>query len=150
MCRKPNLHMFYDVPVQRCHKPTSGPMSLDFNPSGRFHSSRSSLPPVVPGGKQQLRAFPSHWKTGCSSNTTADVTTHYKVGCGPSFPKACDVFLKHQGPGWICFSRQRNTESKLFGQQQHFQEVHGRGRVSSGYPGVGSTISTLWQLSTRP
>ena len=63
-----------------------GPMFLDWpvNPLGRSDSSRPSLPPEVPSGEQQRGAFPasirSPLETGCSSSTTADNTTFYRVG----------------------------------------------------------------------
>ena len=67
-----------------------GPMSLDWpvNPFGRFDSSRSSLPPDVPSGEQQLRAFPasihSRWRQDAlqTQPQTLQRTTRWD-GCGP-------------------------------------------------------------------
>ena len=88
-----------------------GPMSLDWpvDPFGRSDSSRPLLPPDVPGGVQQRGAFSSFYtpslETGCSSSTTADITTSYRVGWMWSLPfrRHAMYYLKHPGPRWIFF-----------------------------------------------
>ena len=79
-----------------------GPMSLDWpvNPLGRFDSSRSSLPPDVPSGEQQLRAFPA--SLAGDRMLFKHNRRYYNVLQGgmdvaPSFPKACDVLLGTPG-----------------------------------------------------
>ena len=57
-----------------------------FNPLGKFDSSRSSLPPDVPSGEQQLRAFPasvhSHWRQDAlqTQRQMLQCTTRWDVG----------------------------------------------------------------------
>ena len=137
-----------------------GPMPLDWpvNPFGRFDSSRSSLPPDDPSGGQQRGAFPvsvhSRWRQACPSYTTSDITTYHRVGWMWSLPfrRLAMCYMEHQGPGRICFlqTKEQRTQTqisqKTLGQQQHslFPGSAWKGRVSSGYPGVGSAISTVW------
>ena len=106
-------HVFYDVPVQRCLE--VGPMSLDWlvNLFVRFDSSRSSLPPDVPSGEQQLRAFPASKQSAGDRMLFKHNHRYYSVLQGGMNVASFVSEGEHQGPCWICFSWQRNREFKL-------------------------------------
>ena len=137
-----------------------GPMSLVWpvNPFGRFDASRPSLLPDVPQRRTTTPCFSSFYslplETGCSSYTTADITTYYRVGWMWPLPfrRLAVYYLEHRGLVGSVFSRQRNREFKLKFKLKlkHYLSPGSawKGRVSSGYPGVGSAISTHRYLST--
>ena len=125
-----------------CHQ--VGPMSLDWpvDPHGRFHSSRSSLPPDVPSGVRQ-GAFPVSilpFETGCPSYTISDITPYHRVGWMWPLPsrRLEMYYLEHQGPGGISFLQtkeqriQTQISQKTLGQQHYLSPGSARkGRISS-------------------
>ena len=121
-----------------------GPMSLEWpvNPFGRFDSSRSSLPPEVPSGEQQIGAFPasshSRWRQDAlqAPPQILQRTTGWD-GCGPFLSEGfrC-ITWNTRGLVGSVFSRQRNREFKLKYLKRLLdnnsniiclQEVHGKG-----------------------
>ena len=136
------LTCFETFPIKAATCLQVGPMALDWpvDPIARSDFSRPSLPPEVPSGEQQLRAFSRFFsfplETRCSSSTTAVITTYYRVGWMWPLPfrRLAMYYLEHQGPGWFCFSRQRSREFKLKHLKRLFdtnniiclQEVHGK------------------------
>ena len=95
-----------------------GPMSLDWpvHPFGRSDSSGPSLPPDAPSHGQQRVALPaserSPWRQGAlhAQPKILHRTTGWD-GCGPSFPKACDVILGTPEASLDLFSPDKGTES---------------------------------------
>ena len=88
-----------------------GSMSLDWpiDPFARSDFSRSSLPPEVPSGEQQLGAFPastrSRWRQDALQAPPQIFTAYYRVGWMWPLPfrRHAMYYLEHQGPCWICF-----------------------------------------------
>ena len=128
-----------------------GPMSLEWPVALFCHIrfSRSSLHPEVPSGEQQLGAFPpslrSCWKHGAlrAQPLIQQRTTGWD-GCG----LRCITCNTR-----VLVTRQKNRESKLnchetFGPQRHHLSPRSawKGRVSSSYPGTGSSI--FWYFSS--
>ena len=135
-------HMFYDVPVQRCHMPTRGTHVLDWpvKPSGRSDPSRSSLPLGVPSNEQQRGALPastrSRWRQDAlqAPPQILQRTTGWD-GCGPFLSEGVRcVTWSTRGLVGSVFSKQKNREFKLKYLKRLFdaknilclQEVHGR------------------------
>ena len=120
-----------------------GPMSLDWpvNPFSRSDPSRSSLPPEVPSGEQQLRAFllasiHSRWRQDAlqAQPQILQRTTGWD-GCGPFLSRRLAMYyLEHQGLVGSVFSKQTNREFKLKYLKRLFdgnnilclQEAHGK------------------------
>ena len=119
-----------------------GPMSLDWpiDPSGRSDLSRSSLPPEVPSGEQQLGAFPastrSRWRQDAlqAPPQILQRTTGWD-GCGPFLSEGLRcITWNTMGLVGCVFSRQKNREFKLKYLKKLFdsnniiclQEVHGK------------------------
>ena len=100
--------MFYDIPVQRC---TCLPVLAD-------PIFQSLCHPDLHGDGLQRGAFPasirSPWRTGCSSNTTKDIATFYRVGRMRPLPsrRLAMYYLEHPGVRWICFLQTKDRESK--------------------------------------
>ena len=108
-----------------------GPMSLDWpvDPFGRFDSSRSSLPPDVPSGEQQLRAFPasihSRWRQDALQTQPQILQrTPGWDGCGPFLSEGLRcITWNTRGPDRICFLQtkeqriQTQISQKTLGQQ---------------------------------
>ena len=99
-----------------------GPMSLDWpvDPFARFDHSRSSLPPEVPSGEQQLGAFPastnSRWRQDAlqAQPQILQRTKGWDV-CGPFLFEGLRCITTWNTSGLVgsVFSRQRNREFKL-------------------------------------
>ena len=104
-CRRPSLQIKATTCLQVV------PMSLEWpvDPLARSDFSRSSLPPEVPSGEQQLGAFSSFHtfplETEYSSSTTAGTTAYNRVGWMWKFRyrRSAMYYLEHQRLGWICF-----------------------------------------------
>ena len=104
-------HMFYDVPVQYCHMHTSRAHVLGL-------AYRSSLPPEVPSGEQQLGALPvstrSRWRQGAlrTQQQILQRTTGWD-GCAPFLSEGvrCMTWNTRSLVGSV-FSRRRNRECK--------------------------------------
>ena len=89
------------------------------NPFGRFDSSRSSLPPEVPSGEQQVGAFPvsshSRWRQDALQAPLQILqrTTGWD-GCGAFLSEDLPcITWNTRGLVGSVFSRQRNREFKL-------------------------------------
>ena len=100
-----------------------GPMSLDWpvDPWARFDFSRSSLPPEVPSGEQQLGAFPACTRPVGDRTLFKHNRRYCNVPKGGmdvavSFPKACGVLLGTPGPRWICFTqtKEQRAQTQIF------------------------------------
>ena len=133
--------MFYDVPVQKCKNATSGThvLGLACYPFGKSDPSRSSLPPEVPSGEQQLRAFPasfrSLWRQDALETQPQILqrTTGWD-GCSPFLSEGMRcITWNTRGLVGSVFSRQRNREFKLKFLKRLLdnnniclQEVHGK------------------------
>ena len=112
----------------------------NFKPFGRSDLSRSSLPPEVPSGEQQLRAFPassrSRWRQDAlQAQPQILQRTTGKGGCGPFLSEFLRCITWNiRGLVGSVFSRQRNREFKLKDLKRLFdtnniiclQEVHGK------------------------
>ena len=139
-----------------------GTMSLDWlvDPFASSEFSRSSLPPEVPSGEQQRGAFPaserSRWRQD-ALQAPPQILQQTKGwnGCGPFLSEGMRcITWNTRGLVGSVFSRQRNREFKLkflkrlFDANNIFMSPRSawKGRVSSGYSGVGSAISILWYL----
>ena len=91
-------------------------------------------------------------ETGCSSSTTDDITTFFWFGWMWPFP-----FRRHamyQGSRWICFLQTEEERVQTQISQETLWRQHlspgsaWKGRIFSSYPGVGSSISPLWYISS--
>ena len=119
-----------------------GPISLDWlvDPSARSGFSRSSLPPEVPSGEQQLGALPastrSRWRQDAlQAQPQILQRTKGWDGCGPFLSEGmrCITWNTRGLVGFV-FSKQKNREFKLkylrrlFGANNILclQEVHGK------------------------
>ena len=73
-------------------------------------------------------------ETGCSSITTADITTYNRVGWMWPLPfrRLAMYYLEHPRPGWICFLQtkeqriQTQISQKTLGQQCWLRDLGGR------------------------
>ena len=135
-----------------------GPMSLDWpvNPFGRFESSRSSLSLDVSSGEQQRGAFPAfmhyRWRKG-ALHTQSQILQRSTGcdGCGPFLSEGLQCITLNTRCLVGSVSSDKGTEksnsniSKDSWTQQHYLSPGSawEGRISPGFPGVGSAISAL-------
>ena len=164
-CRRPKSAKVIDMtcskmfPIKATTCSQVGPMSLDWlvDPFARFDFSRSSPSPEVPSGEQQRGALPastrSRWRQDALQAPPQILQrTAGWDGCGPFFSEGMRCFIWNTRflVGSV-FSRQKEQRiqtqisQKTPGQQQHYLSPRSawKGRVSSGYSGVGSAISVF-------
>ena len=105
------------LPIKATACLQEGPMSLDWpvDPWARSDLSRSSLSLDAPSDEQQLGAFPastrSRWRQDAlQAQPQILQRTKGWDGCGPSFPKACDVLLGTPEVSLDLFSPNQRTE----------------------------------------
>ena len=147
-----DLKMFYDVPVQRCH----------------ILPSRSHVLGLACWSFWLVRYFPDHrfflmfrfsslytlsLETDCSSSTTAEISTFYRVGWMWLLAKACVSLLGTPGAllgvfSWMGQRIQTQIFQKILGEQHLSPGSASKGRVSSSSKDVGSLISTHWYFPT--
>ena len=137
-----------------------GPMSLEWlvDPFGRSDSSGPSLPPDVPCAEQQRVVLPaselSRWRQGALH--AQPQISQRSTGWGFRFRRLSMYYLEHPGPCWICFLQtkeqrvQTQPSQKTLGlQQNHLSPGSAwKGQVSSGHPGIGSTIPFMQYISS--
>ena len=143
-----DLKMFYDVPVQRCH----------------ILPSSSHVLGLACWSFWLVRYFPDHrfflmfrfsslytlsLETDCSSSTTAEISTFYRVGWMWLLAKACVSLLGTPGAllgvfSWMGQNSNSNISKKNLGEHHLSPGSASKRWVSSSYIGVGSLISTHW------
>ena len=140
--KDPDLTCFTTFPFNAVTCLPVGSMSLEWpiDPFAGSDLSRSSLPPEVPSGEQQLGAFPasarSRWRQDALQAQPQIIqrTTGWD-GCGPFLSEGMRcITWNTRGLVGSVYSRQRNREFTLKYLKRHFdanniiclQEVHGK------------------------